>query len=145
MAMLDGAEPQATGKEGRTYTIGELAEEFGLTLRTLRFYEDEGLIRPARAGQSRIYSRRDRARLKLICRGKRLGFSIGDIKDFLDLYDADEAQVEQMRYMHGLARDRIRQLEQQLRDVQQTLRELRDIDDQIVSHLKHQGVDPESE
>ncbi len=143
--MLDGAEPQATGKEGRTYTIGELAEEFGLTLRTLRFYEDEGLIRPARAGQSRIYSRRDRARLKLICRGKRLGFSIGDIKDFLDLYDADEAQVEQMRYMHGLARDRIRQLEQQLRDVQQTLRELRDIDDQIVSHLKHQGVDPESE
>lgn len=140
--MLDGAEPQATGKEGRTYTIGELAEEFGLTLRTLRFYEDEGLIRPARAGQSRVYSRRDRARLKLICRGKRLGFSIGDIKDFLDLYDADEAQVEQMRYMHGLARDRIRQLEQQLRDVQQTLRELRDIDDQIVSHLRHQGADP---
>lgn len=143
--MLDGAEPQATGKEGRTYTIGELAEEFGLTLRTLRFYEDEGLIRPARAGQSRVYSRRDRARLKLICRGKRLGFSIGDIKDFLDLYDADEAQVEQMRYMHGLAQDRIRQLEQQLRDVQQTLRELRDIDDQIVSHLKAQGAVPESE
>lgn len=139
--MLDGmGASHAAGGDGRTYTIGELADEFGLTLRSLRFYEDQGLITPARAGTSRIYSRRDRARLKLICRGKRLGFSIGEIKDFLDLYDSDEAQVEQMRYLHTRAQDRIAQLEQQLRDVQQTLRELKEIDDLIVAHLRHQGA-----
>ncbi len=139
-AMLDGGgKAQAGG--GRTYGIGELAEEFGLTLRTLRFYEDEGLIAPARLGTVRVYSHRDRARLKLICRGKRLGFSIGEIKDFLDLYDSDEAQVEQMRFLHTRARDRIVQLEQQLRDVQQTLKELREIDDLILAHLRQQGAE----
>ena len=124
----------------QTFTIGQLAEEFGLTLRSLRFYEDEGLISPARVGQTRIYSHRDRARLKLICRGKRLGFSIGEIKDFLDLYDTDEAQVEQMNYLLRRARDRIVHLEQQLRDVQQTLKELHEIDGMIVSHLNARGV-----
>lgn len=124
----------------QTFTIGQLAEEFGLTLRSLRFYEDEGLIAPARVGQTRIYSHRDRARLKLICRGKRLGFSIGEIKDFLDLYDTDEAQVEQMTYLLRRARDRIVHLEQQLRDVQQTLKELHEIDEMIVSHLHVRGV-----
>ncbi|MFV3128675.1 MerR family transcriptional regulator [Niveispirillum sp. KHB5.9] len=124
----------------QTFTIGQLADEFGLTLRSLRFYEDEGLISPARVGQARIYTTRDRARLKLICRGKRLGFSIGEIKDFLDLYDTDEAQVEQMTYLLRGARARIRHLEQQLRDVQQTLKELHEIDGMIVSHLVSKGV-----
>jgi len=124
----------------RTYTIGELAAELGVTPRTLRFYEDEGLVSPARSGQNRIYSHRDRARLKLICRGKRLGFSIQEIKEFLDLYGADGAQVEQMRFFHTKVRDRITQLEQQLRDVQQTLGEMREIDRQIVDHLRQQGV-----
>lgn len=128
---------------GRTYTISELAEEFGLTPRTLRFYEDEGLVSPGRDGQNRVYTHRDRARIMLICRGKRLGFSIGEIKKFVDLYDVDEAQVEQMRYARQLARHRIDQLEQQLRDVRQTLKELTDIDNQIVAHLRHQGVDPD--
>lgn len=125
---------------GRTYTISELAEEFGLTPRTLRFYEDEGLVLPGRDGQTRVYTHRDRARIKLICRGKRLGFSIGEIKKFVDLYDVDEAQVEQMRYARQLARQRIEQLEQQLRDVRQTLKELTDIDNQIVAHFRQQGV-----
>ncbi|MFC7333424.1 MerR family transcriptional regulator [Rhodocista pekingensis] len=132
---------RAAGPRGeRTYTIGELAEEFGLTLRTLRFYEDEGLLSPAREGQNRVYSHRDRARLMLICRGKRLGFSIGEIKDFIDLYDQDERQIEQMRYARRIGAKRIAQLEQQLTDVQQTLRELREIDRQIVEHFRHQGV-----
>lgn len=129
----------------QTFTIGQLAEEFGLTLRSLRFYEDEGLISPARVGQTRIYSHRDRARLKLICRGKRLGFSIGEIKDFLDLYETDEAQVEQMSYLLRRARDRIVHLEQQLRDVQQTLKELHEIDGMIVSHLHAKGVPVQTE
>ncbi|ACI99345.1 MerR family transcriptional regulator [Rhodospirillum centenum] len=140
--MPEGLETsRAAGPRGeRTYTIGELAEEFGLTLRTLRFYEDEGLLSPAREGQNRVYSHRDRARLMLICRGKRLGFSIDEIKDFIDLYDQDERQIEQMRYARRIGARRIAQLEQQLTDVQQTLRELREIDRQIVEHFRHQGV-----
>lgn len=139
--MLNSAEmTRSNPQTERTYSIGQLAEEFGLTLRSLRFYEDEGLISPARVGQTRVYSHRDRARLKLICRGKRLGFSIGEIKDFLDLYDTDEAQVEQMTFLLKGARNRIVHLEQQLRDVQQTLKELREIDDLIVSHLVAKGV-----
>ncbi|WP_225889729.1 MerR family transcriptional regulator [Indioceanicola profundi] len=133
----------ATGE--RTYTISELADEFGLTPRTLRFYEDEGLLSPARQGQSRVYSRKDRARLKLICRGKRLGFSVQEIKEFIDLYDPERRQVEQMRYALVLGRKRITQLEQQLRDVQQTLAELKENDRQIVDHLRRQGALPDEE
>lgn len=144
--MLNSAEmTRSNPQTERTYSIGQLAEEFGLTLRSLRFYEDEGLISPARVGQTRVYSHRDRARLKLICRGKRLGFSIGEIKDFLDLYDTDEAQVEQMTFLLKGARNRIVHLEQQLRDVQQTLKELREIDDMIVSHLQAKGVSVQSD
>ncbi|MGQ9365829.1 MerR family transcriptional regulator [Azospirillum sp. A39] len=119
----------------RTYAIGELAAEFGLTLRTIRHYEDEGLLAPAREGQARVYSHRDRARLALICRGKRLGFSLPEIKEFLDLYDVGDAQVEQMRYLQTRARERAAALERQLQDVQQTLAELRDIDVRIERHL----------
>ncbi|SNR99604.1 MULTISPECIES: MerR family DNA-binding transcriptional regulator [unclassified Azospirillum] len=144
--MLNSAEmTRSNPQTERTYSIGQLAEEFGLTLRSLRFYEDEGLISPARVGQTRVYTHRDRARLKLICRGKRLGFSIGEIKDFLDLYDTDEAQVEQMTFLLKGARNRIVHLEQQLRDVQQTLKELREIDDLIVSHLHAKGVSVQSD
>lgn len=138
--LITAESAKMSGPPAQTFTIGQLAEEFGLTLRSLRFYEDEGLITPARAGQTRIYTHRDRARLKLICRGKRLGFSIGEIKDFLDLYDTDEAQVEQMTYLLRRARDRIVHLEQQLRDVQQTLKELHEIDGMIMSHLNAKGV-----
>ncbi|PWC34732.1 transcriptional regulator [Azospirillum sp. TSO35-2] len=120
--------------------IGELAGEFGLTHRTIRHYEDEGLLTPERAGTARVYGHRDRARLALICRGKRLGFSLAEIKDFLNLYDTDDAQIEQMRYMRSLARGRILALEQQLRDVQQTLSELRTIDTQISEHLRRNGI-----
>jgi len=144
--MLAGTETPMSGSTGaRTYTIGELADEFGLTPRTLRFYEDEGLVSPSRQGQNRVYSRKDRARIMLILRGKRLGFSIGEIKEFINLYSTDERQVEQMRYALQLGRKRIVQLEQQLRDVQQTLAELKEIDRQIVDHLDHQGVPIETE
>ena len=119
----------------QTYSIGDLARELGLTPRTIRFYEDEGLLSPRRKGQVRIYSRRDRARLMLICRGKRLGFTVADIRRFLELYDVDDNQIEQMRYCLTAARDRITVLEHQRRDIDQTLQELHDIEAAITAHL----------
>lgn len=124
----------------RTYTISQLAEAFGLTARTIRFYEDEGLLTPRRQGQQRVYGHADWVRLTLIMRGKRLGFSIAGIKSFLDLYNADEAHVEQMRYLLKSARDRRATLEQQLRDVQQTLIDLREMEKVALAHLEAKGV-----
>ena len=129
---------------GRTWGIAELAAEFGLTARTIRHYEDEGLIAPARAGLTRVYGRRDRARLALICRGKRLGFTLAEIRDFLDLYDIDEGQVGQMAYLLDRARARIGGLERQLEDVRRTLDDLRALETAIVEHLTARGVDPET-
>lgn len=123
-----------------TYAIGQLAAEFGLTLRTIRHYEEEGLLAPSREGQARVYSHRDRARLALICRGKRLGFSLAEIRDFLNLYELGDGQVEQMRYIQSVARRRIDALERQLADVQQTLTELRDLDTAINRHLNRCGA-----
>src|SRR3546814_16413735 len=82
----------------KTYTISELAAEFGVTPRTIRFYEDEGLIAPGRAGTNRVYTRHDRGRLILLCRGKRLGFSLAEVKEFLELYYPDRDQVGQMSF-----------------------------------------------
>lgn len=126
--------------DGQTYTIGALAAEFGVTARTIRFYEDEGLIAPRRVGTSRIYSHQDRGRLALICRGKRLGFSLAEIKEFLDLYDTDSDQLGQMSFALERARGRIAQLEIQLADVQRTLGELREIEAAMVEHLRRHGA-----
>ena len=128
-----------------SFTISELAAEFGLTPRTIRFYEDEGLISPGRSGMNRVYSRRDRARLELICRGKRLGFSLAEVKEFLDLYNRDQRQIEQMKYAASLARQRIESLEIQLEDVKQTLTDLRRIEKEMVDYLRSEGVEPETD
>ncbi len=128
-----------------SFTISELAVEFGLTPRTIRFYEDEGLISPGRSGINRVYTRRDRARLELICRGKRLGFSLAEVKEFLDLYDRDRRQIEQMKYAAALARQRIDSLERQLEDVKQTLTDLRRIEKEMIDYLRSEGVEPESD
>ena len=116
------------------YTIGELSEIFGLSPRAIRFYEDQGLIKPRRAGAQRVYTRRDRARLRLILRGKRLGFTLADIKRLLDLYDADRTQTRQLAATLERVRARISDLEQQLDDLQVTLAELRDIEAEIVAY-----------
>lgn len=139
-ARKQSVKPSECCDESRTHSIGALADEFGLTHRTIRHYEEEGLLAPLREGTARVYSHRDRARLALICRGKRLGFSLAEIKEFLTLYDADEAQLEQMRFMQRLARRRIADLERQLQDVQQTLAELRSIDTQISDHFRRGGI-----
>ena len=112
----------------KLYTVTELAEELGVTPRALRFYEDKGLVTPQRAGTTRVYTHRDRGRLALILRGKRLGFSLREIGEWLDLYDADPAQAEQMRVLVGKVHERIAALERQRDDLEATLGELREIE-----------------
>ncbi|SON58329.1 Mercuric resistance operon regulatory protein [Hartmannibacter diazotrophicus] len=107
------------------YTIGDLAREFGVTLRTLRFYEDKNLITPQRDGMNRLYTRRDRARLKLVLMGKRVGFSLNEIKDMLDLYDLRDGQVVQLKTALGKFNEQIAILERQKKDIEQALAELR--------------------
>ncbi len=120
------------------WTIGEIAAEFGMTLRTLRFYESEGLVTPKRSKSNRLYSRRDRARLALIARGKRLGFSVSEIREFLELYGVDPDQTEQMTYLLSRARAKIEQLKIQRQDIEKTLGELCDIERQILHHLNEE-------
>ncbi len=123
-----------------TYTITELSEEFGITPRTIRFYEDKELIQPRRNGMNRVYSRRDRARLLLILRGKRLGFSLADIREMLDLYDIGDGQVEQLRTMLRKSRERIVSLEAQRRDIDDAIAELTTGCGQIEAVLARKGV-----
>ncbi|GEO79945.1 MerR family transcriptional regulator [Pararhodospirillum oryzae] len=121
-------------------SITELAQELGVTARTIRFYEDQGLLSPQRVGGTRIYGPRDRARMILILRGKRLGFSLKDIKEYLDLYDSDATQVGQLRVLLAKVQDRIGQLEEQLQTVQTTLDELRDIERASLDALEAKGI-----
>ena len=108
----------------RTYTITELAQEFDVTPRAIRFYEDMGLLEPARAGRNRVYSLRDRTRLKLTLRGKRLGFALQDIRQLVTMYDTDSDTAPQLdAFLAVLAAHRA-QLEQQLDDIRVTLDEL---------------------
>ncbi len=126
-------------------TIGALASEFDLTPRTIRYYEDQGLLAPTRTGAQRVYRPEDRARLHLICRGKRLGFSIAEIKDFLDLYQVGDSQAEQMRYLIERGRTRIAALEQQLQDVQETLNDLNGWVSRAAEHLRRLEIEEGAE
>lgn len=107
-----------------TFGIADLAREFGITTRTIRFYEDQGLIAPARRGQRRVYSARDRVRLRLIMRGKRLGFSLEDIRAMIDLYDVDPSESQQLRLFVDKIRERKAVLQAQQADIADALREL---------------------
>ena len=133
-----GEEAESESVDGET--IGALAAAFNLTPRTIRYYEDQGLLTPGRVRAQRVYGPGDRARLALICRGKRLGFSIAEIKDFLDLYQAGDGRIEQMRYLVGRGRARIVALEQQLRDVQETLADLNGMVETAAEHLRRHGI-----
>ena len=109
------------------FAIADLAREFGISTRAIRFYETKGLLNPERVGSTRVFRRRDRARLILILRGKRLGFSLRDISDYLSLYDADRTQHAQVSLLVEKVDQRTTMLEQQLADLQTTLVELREI------------------
>ena len=106
------------------YSIGDLSREFGVTTRTIRFYEDQGLLTPTRDGQNRIYRPRDRVRLKLILRGKRLGFPLKEIKKLIELYDAPEGESGQLRSFIEKIRARRSELLAQRDDIEHVLDEL---------------------
>jgi DNA-binding transcriptional MerR regulator len=116
-------------------SISELAKQLAITPRTIRFYEDRGLLTPSRVGGTRVYSHRDRARLVLVLRGKRLGFSLRDIKEYLDLYEIEPAHSEQIILLQDKVRARIAQLEDQRRALNETLGELRNIELQTIDAL----------
>jgi len=127
---------QDTGAEPR-YTIGELADEFLITTRAIRFYESRGLLSPQRIGPNRTYSRRDRARLMLILRGKNLGFSLEDIAEYLALYDADPEQEAQTRLLVEKLDALITELQRKRTDLDRTLQELTTIRAEAVAHLEN--------
>ncbi len=114
----------ATARPIARYAIGELCEAFGVTARALRFYEDEQLIAPERRGTSRFYSDRDRARLSWILRGKRVGFSLSEIRELLDLYDLGDQRQTQRRVTIERCRQRIAALRRQKDDIDATIAEL---------------------
>jgi DNA-binding transcriptional MerR regulator len=109
-----------------SFTISDLTAEFGLTARALRFYEDEGLIAPARQGLSRIYSKRDRARLAWIMRAKNVGFSLTEIKEMIDLYDLGDGRVEQRRVTVARCKQQVERMQQQRADIDAAIKELTD-------------------
>ena len=109
----------------QTFTIGELAREFDLTTRAIRFYEDMGLLAPERAGQQRVYSARDRTRLTLTLRAKRLGLKLNEVKDILDMYDSPRDTVPQLERFLGVLGSHRAQLEAQLEELRLNLAEVR--------------------
>ena len=118
------------------YSVTELADELGITPRAIRFYETKGLIKPRRAGTTRVYSHRDRARMQLILRGKRLGFTLADIREYLDLYDVDPSQVKQLQLLLEKIDRRSSELEQQRDDLETTLHELDEMRQQCLANIE---------
>lgn len=111
-----------------TYTIGELAREFDVTPRTIRFYEEQGLLSPKRTGQNRVYCNKDQVRLKLILRGKRLGFSLAEVKSLFEMYDTNSNSAVQLEAMLELTEQKRAVLRQQLEDIHMLMNELDDVE-----------------
>ena len=118
------------------YSISDLSKEFDITTRSIRFYEDQGLIFPARKGQTRVYNQRDKVRLKLILRGKRLGFSLAETGRLFELYDVDKTSATQLNTIMTLISDKKKDLKQQLEDINAILIELDDLEDNCKTTLK---------
>lgn len=110
-----------------SYSISELAEEFGITTRTIRFYEEKGLIAPVREGQRRIYSPADRVRIKLILRGKRIGMSLAECVEIIDMYDPEHNNRDQLHSLLQRVQERRERLEQQRQDIDDMLTGLADV------------------
>ncbi len=125
-----------------TYSITELAREFGVTTRTIRFYEDHGLLNPARSGRTRVYGKRDVVRLRLTLRGKRLGFALSEIRELLDIYDAAHDESAQLAQFLQVLSKRRAALEQQREDIEATITEIRTFETQCLRLLDHRGRKP---
>ncbi|MGW7675774.1 MerR family DNA-binding transcriptional regulator [Shewanella sp. S23-S33] len=120
----------ATNTPQTTYSISDLSKEFDITTRSIRFYEDQGLLKPKRRGQTRIYSLKDKVRLKLILRGKRLGFSLAETRRLFELYDADKSSTSQLNTMLALVEEKKSALQQQMDDIKVVLMELNSAEQQ---------------
>jgi DNA-binding transcriptional MerR regulator len=144
------ARPQCVGAADaedrrQSFTIADLSREFDVTARTIRFYEDQGLIAPTRLGLNRVYSRADRFRLGWILRGKRLGFSLAEIKELLDLYETDRSRVSQLKAALKRARERVADMERRAADLQAQIDELRELEKGAVDMLRQRGADPDKD
>ena len=131
MHKLDAAEVREGSRGAQSpacWTIAQLAEEFGVTHRTIRFYEDRGLVTPERVGTRRVYHARDRVRLALVLRGKRLGFDLAEIARIVDMYDQEPGEEGQLRYLLEQIERRRAELEQRRQDIEVTLGELDDVE-----------------
>jgi DNA-binding transcriptional MerR regulator len=122
-----------------TWTIAQTAADFDVTHRALRHYEHLGLLSPERVGQRRVYHRRDRTRLALILRGRRLGFSLDEIATILDMYDDQPGEVGQLRYLLSQIGDRRQDLEGRRRDIEESLRELEELERRCAEDLRALG------
>jgi len=120
-----------------TYSISDLSKEFDITTRSIRFYEDQGLLKPKRRGQTRVYHLKDKVRLKLILRGKRLGFSLAETRRLFELYDADKNSISQLHTMLELVEDKKTSLQQQMDDIKVVLMELNSAEQQCRAALMH--------
>lgn len=142
---MSGTEEQAADlpESDKLYGIAELASEFGITQRAIRFYETKGLLAPPRVNGGRVYTRRERARLRLLLRAKSIGFSLAEIRQFLDLYgDRGEGRPQQIAFVAERAGILIAQLEKKQADVATSLRELREIRGQCLAYLAADGKCP---
>lgn len=127
----------------RLYTVSELARELGITPRAIRFYEDKGLIAPRRAGGSRVFDYRDRGRLALVLRVKRLGFTLDEIKDYLSLYRVDGRGIAQLKRGYRLILDRLKHLEAQRSDLDKLLSDMESLRQETLRLYRERGGDPE--
>jgi DNA-binding transcriptional MerR regulator len=134
---IEALAPIEPRPEQDAFSISDLCAEFGVTPRALRFYEDEGLISPERRGTQRIYSHADRARLAWILRGKRVGFSLAEIKEMIDLYDVGDGRRIQKQVTLERCRDRIELLENQKRDIDAHIAELQQFVELLQSNDSH--------
>ncbi len=122
-----------------TWTISDLAKEFDITPRTIRFYEDQGILSPAREGRRRVYVARDRTRLKLALRGKRLGLQLSEIRDLIDMYDGPRDTSPQLKHYLSVLRSQRVMLELQQRDIEETLAEIAQQESQCEALLREKG------
>lgn len=134
--VTDAAKNAVSAGEEALFSVSQLALQLGISTRTIRFYEDKNLIIPQRAGTTRVYTHRDRARLILIMRGKRLGFSLRDIKEFLDLYDADPTHTLQYKQLLMAVRKRLVKLNEQRVAIELSLAELAEIERQCEAYVQ---------
>lgn len=121
-----------------TFSISNLAQEFDITTRTIRFYEEKGLLSPSRSGSSRIYTPADRVKLKLILRGKRLGLTLEESRDIIDMYEPGQSNVDQLEKLIGKIRIKRQHLQQQLQDIESMMLDLQDSEEKCIQALNQQ-------